>query len=133
MNRFTAGIKSVPGRLGERLSMKGTDSALVNKNSKRIWSNEDLDPVSPDRRNWGAWTFASYWLSESWGPTAWSVGSSMVAGGLLWWHALLACIVGHILGALMTVWNGRGGAVYHISFPVWMRGMLFRYMFLIKS
>lgn len=45
----------------------------------------------------------------------------MVSGGLLWYHALIACIIGHGLGAGMTVWNGRGGSVYHIGFPIWMR------------
>ena len=39
----------------------------------------------------------------------------MVAGGLLWWHALLACIFGHIIAAGLTVLNGRGGAIYHIG------------------
>jgi len=107
----------------ESLAMKETDTKLVNKHSTRVWSNEDLDPVPEERRNWTSWTFATYWLSESWGPTAWSVGSSLVAGGLLWWHALLACIVGHFIAALLTVWNGRGGSIYHIGFPVWMRGM----------
>ncbi|KAF2795242.1 hypothetical protein K505DRAFT_240319 [Melanomma pulvis-pyrius CBS 109.77] len=101
--------------------MKGTDENLKNTRSGRVWSNQDLDPVAPERRNWSAWTFAGYWISESWAPNTWSVGSSMVAGGLLWWHALLACIVGHFIAALLTVWNGRGGAVYHIGFPIWMR------------
>jgi len=95
--------------------MQDTDVNLVNSKSKHIWSNQDLDPVLPERRNWNSWTFASYWLSESWGPTSWSVGSSMVAGGLLWWHALLACIVGHFIASLLTVWNGRGGSVYHVG------------------
>jgi NCS1 family nucleobase:cation symporter-1 len=45
----------------------------------------------------------------------------MVAGGLLWWHALLATIVGHLFGATMTIINGRGGSVYHVGFPIWMR------------
>lgn len=108
-------VNRFKGAVGNALKMKDTDGNLVNKSSGRIWSNQDMDPVAPERRNWTAWTFASYWIAESWGPTAWSVGSSMVAGGLLWWHALLACIVGHFIAALLTVWNGRGGAVYHIG------------------
>jgi len=116
-------VRKLKNGVVESLAMKHTDTKLANKYSTRVWSNEDLDPVPAERRNWTSWTFASYWLSESWGPTAWSVGSSLVAGGLLWWHALLACIVGHFIAALLTVWNGRGGSVYHIGFPVWMRGM----------
>lgn len=45
----------------------------------------------------------------------------MVAGGLNWWQALIAALVGHFIGAMLTIWNGRGGSVYHIGFPVWIR------------
>lgn len=62
-----------------------------------------------------AFNFAAYWLSESWGTSAWSVGSAMVAGGLNWWHAFLAMVVGHFLASLLTTWNGRGGSMYHIG------------------
>lgn len=49
------------------------------------------------------------------GASTWSVGSSMVAGGLVWYHAMIAIIIGHLIGSLLTVWNGRGGSVYHIG------------------
>lgn len=39
----------------------------------------------------------------------------MVAGGLVWYHAMIAIIIGHLIGSLLTVWNGRGGSVYHIG------------------
>lgn len=39
----------------------------------------------------------------------------MVAGGLVWYDALIAIIIGHLIGSLLTVWNGRGGSVYHIG------------------
>jgi hypothetical protein len=114
-------VRRVGVTIGDSLRIKLTDENLGNTSSGRVWSNQDMDPVAPERRNWSAWTFAGYWISESWAPNTWSVGSSMVAGGLLWWHALLACIVGHIIAACLTVWNGRGGAIYHIGFPIWMR------------
>lgn len=34
---------------------------------------------------------------------------------------MIAIIIGHLIGSLLTVWNGRGGSVYHIGFPVWIR------------
>ncbi len=49
------------------------------------------------------------------GASTWSVGSSMVAGGLVWYDAMIAIIIGHLIGSLLTVWNGRGGSVYHIG------------------
>jgi NCS1 family nucleobase:cation symporter-1 len=39
----------------------------------------------------------------------------MVAGGLVWYDAMIAIIIGHLIGSFLTVWNGRGGSVYHIG------------------
>jgi NCS1 family nucleobase:cation symporter-1 len=108
VRRFGAGVV-------QSLKIQDTDGNLTNKNSGRVWSNRDLDPVAPERRNWNAWTFGAYWVAEAWAPNTWAVGASLVAGGLLWWHALLACIVGHLIASGLTVWNGRAGAVYHIG------------------
>ena len=49
------------------------------------------------------------------GASTWSVGSSMVAGGLVWYDAMIAIIIGHLIGSVLTVWNGRGGSIYHIG------------------
>lgn len=54
-------------------------------------------------------------LTLSIGASTWSVGSSMVAGGLVWYDAMISIIIGHLIGSLLTVWNGRGGSVYHIG------------------
>lgn len=83
--------------------------------------NEDLRPVPLEERVWKWQTFASWWISESWGASTWAVGSSLVAGGLLWWQAFLAVLVGHGIASIITVWNGRAGATYHINFPTMIR------------
>lgn len=111
-------IKRVRAGIVQSLKIEDTDGNLTNKHSNLVWSNRDLDPVAPERRNWSAWTFGAYWVSEAWAPNTWSVGASLVAGGLLWWHALLACIVGHLIASGLTVWNGRAGAIYHIGVSV---------------
>lgn len=108
-------VRRVGAGVVKSLKIENPDGNLTNKHSGRVWSNQDMDPVLPERRNWTAWTFGAYWIAEAWAPNTWSVGSSLVAGGLLWWHALLACIVGHLIASCLTVWNGRGGAVYHIG------------------
>ncbi|KAH8888119.1 hypothetical protein GQ53DRAFT_655053 [Thozetella sp. PMI_491] len=84
-------------------------------------TNADLEPVPVKNRNWNWKTYASYWLSESWGATAVSVGSAMVASGLLWWQAIVACAIAHVIGAVLTVINCRSGSTYHIPFPVVIR------------
>lgn len=78
-----ATIRGTPAAIVEAVRMKETDADLVNQFGTHRWSNEDLDPVKPERRNWTTWTFFSYWIGESWGASTWSVGSSMVAGGLV--------------------------------------------------
>ncbi|KXJ86579.1 permease for cytosine/purines, uracil, thiamine, allantoin-domain-containing protein [Microdochium bolleyi] len=85
-------------------------------------TNWDLEPVDEERRNWNWKTFGSYWLSESWAVTQFTIGSQMVVSGLLWWHALLACAIAHLFGAAFAVLNCRSGAAYHIPFPVVVRG-----------
>lgn len=68
-------------------------------------SNFDLEPVPIQNRNWNWKTYASYWVSESWGATVVAIGSAMVASGLLWWQALIACAIAHVTGAVLTVIN----------------------------
>ncbi|KUJ13929.1 uncharacterized protein LY89DRAFT_736928 [Mollisia scopiformis] len=101
---FPATVKGVPAAIVEAVRMKETDGDLVNRFGTHRWSNEDLDPVRPERRNWTAWNFFSYWIGESWGASTWSVGSSMVAGGLVWYDAMIAIIVGLLIGSFFLVW-----------------------------
>ncbi|KAH8893552.1 hypothetical protein GQ53DRAFT_644772 [Thozetella sp. PMI_491] len=84
-------------------------------------TNADLEPVPAKNRNWNWKTYASYWLAESWGVTAVSVGASMVASGLLWWQAIVACAIAHFIAGVLTVINCRSGSTYHAAFPVVIR------------
>ena len=61
-------IRRVGTSIGDALRIKPTDENLRNTSSNQVWSNQDMDPVAPERRNWSAWTFAGYWVSESWAP-----------------------------------------------------------------
>lgn len=50
-----------------------------------------------------------------------SQGSSLLAVGLIWWQALLATLVGHLLAAALVIAASYPGLEYHIAFPVAMR------------
>lgn len=80
-------------------------------------TNEDLDPVPVRNRNWNWKTYASYWLSESWGATAMSVGATMVAGGLLWWQAVVGCAIAHVIGGILTVLNCVSPSFLRLEYP----------------
>lgn len=41
--------------------------------------------------------------------------------GLLWWHILLASIVGTIICCLLVLFNARGPSRYHVGFPTFVR------------
>lgn len=113
-------ILDVKNRLRHRF-IDGLRMKHIGDHDGETLTNEDLRPVPLEERVWVWQTFASYWISESWGASTWAVGSSLVAGGLLWWHAFLAVLVGHGIASLITVWNGRSGATYHINFPTMIR------------
>lgn len=49
MDRFR---KNTTARFVDSIRMKKTDENLVNQFGTHTWSNEDLDPVAPERRNW---------------------------------------------------------------------------------
>lgn len=101
---------AIVGNAKMRLKARYVDAFKMDKGSRAsgygpALTNADLEPVHPKNRNWNWKTYASYWLSESWGATAMSVGSAMVASGLLWWQAIIGCTLAHVIGAILTVFN----------------------------
>jgi len=46
--------------------------------------NEDLAPVSPDRRTWGTYNYAALWISMSVNIPTYLLASGMIAGGMGW-------------------------------------------------
>ncbi|KAI0747193.1 NCS1 nucleoside transporter family [Daedaleopsis nitida] len=99
------------------------------------WSNEDMDPVPPEKRSWTMLNFVAYWISDAWNLTRWQLASSMLAVGLSWRQALPAIAVAHIIIGAVMVLNGTIGARLHISFPIIARssfGFWFSYFSVIS-
>jgi NCS1 family nucleobase:cation symporter-1 len=101
---------AIVSRVKSKLKMRFVDGFKMEEGAHRSgWgpalTNADLEPVPLANRNWNWKTYASYWLSESWGATAVSVGAAMVASGLTWWQAIVACAIAHVIGAVLTVIN----------------------------
>ncbi|KAH7025154.1 permease for cytosine/purines, uracil, thiamine, allantoin-domain-containing protein [Microdochium trichocladiopsis] len=114
----TAKMKMDNYKAGLRARFKMDPETVANGSRLTNW---DLEPIDEERRNWNWKTYASYWISESWSVTQFTIGAQMVVSGLLWWHALIACAVAHLFGAAFAVFNCRSGAAYHIAFPVAVR------------
>ena len=83
--------------------------------------NEDLAPVSLDRRKWGLGSFAALWISMSACIPTYMLASSLIGGGMNWWEAILTVFLGNLIVLVPMVLNAHAGTKYGIPFPVFCR------------
>jgi len=83
--------------------------------------NEDLAPVSRDRRKWGLGSFAALWISMSACIPTYMLASSLIGGGMNWWEAILTVFLGNLIVLIPMVLNAHAGTKYGIPFPVLCR------------
>ena len=83
--------------------------------------NEDLAPVSWDRRKWGLASFAALWISMSACIPTYMLGSSLIGGGMNWWQGILTVFLGNLIVLIPMVLNAHAGTHYGIPFPVFIR------------
>src|ERR1700722_11845349 len=83
--------------------------------------NEDLAPVSPERRTWGTYNYAALWISMSVNIPTYLLASGMIAGGMSWKQALFTVFLGNVLVLIPMLLNAHAGARYGIPFPVFAR------------
>lgn len=84
-------------------------------------TNEDLAPVSPEKRTWGTWNYAALWISMSLCIPTYMLASSLIGGGMNWWQAILTIFLGNTIVLIPMILNGHAGAKYGIPFPVFAR------------
>jgi NCS1 family nucleobase:cation symporter-1 len=83
--------------------------------------NEDLAPVSPERRTWGTYNYAALWISMSVNIPTYLLASGMIAGGMSWKQALFTVFFGNVLVLIPMLLNAHAGTRYGIPFPVFAR------------
>ena len=83
--------------------------------------NEDLAPVSPEKRSWNTWNYAALWISMSLCIPTYMLASSLIGGGMNWWQAILTIFLGNCIVLVPMILNGHAGAKYGIPFPVFVR------------
>ncbi|KAA8617879.1 FUI1 Cytosine uracil thiamine allantoin permease [Pyrenophora tritici-repentis] len=54
-------------------------------------------------------------------PSSYNLGASLVSTGLLWWHGMIAAVIGSFILTILVVLNSRGAVKYFIGFPVYVR------------
>ena len=97
----------------------------VNQSSK--WINKDLAPTPPEARTWSWLSLTSYWWGNAFNASQWSNGASLIAYGLNWWQALVACMIANLISSATALLLGRPGARYHIGYPVLARSVFGMY------
>lgn len=85
------------------------------------YSNDDLAPTKPSERRWHARNYAALWMGMSFSIPAYMLASSLIAGGLNWWQALLAVLIGNCIILVPMLLSSHAGTKYGIPFPVFAR------------
>src|SRR5450755_595839 len=83
--------------------------------------NQDLAPISPDRRTWGTYNYAALWIAMSVNIPTYMLASAMIAGGMNWKQAIFTVFLGNMLVLIPMLLNAHAGAEYGIPFPVFAR------------
>lgn len=66
-------------------------------------------------------SYAALWVGMSLSIPAYMLASSLLAGGLSWWQALLAVFLGNSLILIPMLLNSHAGTQYGIPFPIYVR------------
>lgn len=77
--------------------------------------------LSAADRRWRWQHFFAFYLTMTFSPSSYNLGASLVSIGLLWWHGIIAAIIGSAILTVMVVLNSRGAIKYFVGFPVYVR------------
>ena len=83
--------------------------------------NDDLAPVTAERRSWGTYNYAALWVAMSVNIPTYLLASGMIAGGMNWKQAIFTVFLGNVLVLIPMLLNAHAGARYGIPFPVFAR------------
>jgi nucleobase:cation symporter-1, NCS1 family len=83
--------------------------------------NADLAPVPQSRRTWRVGSYAALWISMSACVPTYMLASSLIAGGMNWWEAVLTIFLGNAIVLVPILLNAHAGTRYGIPFPVFCR------------
>src|SRR5436190_16110482 len=83
--------------------------------------NEDLAPVTREKRKWRVGSFAALWISMSACIPTYMLASSLIGGGMNWWQAIVTIFLGNLIVLVPMVLNAHAGTNYGIPFPVYCR------------
>ncbi|KAI6082066.1 putative allantoin permease [Hypoxylon rubiginosum] len=112
---------AIKQRVKEAFSSKDEFKKFVQTKEQGDTFNEDLLPSPPSHRTWTALHFFAYYLTQTFSPSSYNLGATLVSIGLTWWHGLIAAVIGSSILSIIVVLNSRGATRYHVGFPVYVR------------
>src|SRR5437868_550363 len=83
--------------------------------------SRDMAPTTWAERKWGMKDITALWISMSACITTYTLASSLIAGGMNWWQAVLTIFLGNTIVLIPMVLNAHAGTKYGIPFPVYCR------------
>ena len=83
--------------------------------------SRDMAPVPSAGRKWNAWDIAALWVGMAVCIPTYMLASSLIAGGMNWWQAILTIFLGNVIVLVPMVLNAHAGTKYGIPFPVFAR------------
>ena len=83
--------------------------------------NQDLAPVTAERRTWTTYNYSALWVSMSVNILTYMLAASLIQGGMNWKQAVLTVFLGNTIVLAPMLLNSHPGARYGIPFPVLAR------------
>ncbi len=85
--------------------------------------NEDLAPVSKEKKNWNWLNYTTVWMGMVHNIVAYETAGSLLSLGMNVWQALATVIVANVI-LIAAMWlNSSSGAKYGVPFPVLIRAI----------
>lgn len=89
--------------------------------------DEDLDPIPPEERTWGAIDYWAYWCSDMLAPPLAATVSSVMSLGFTARETIPIVFFGFAICSVVITLTGKMGATYNVPFPVIIRSIFGMY------
>jgi NCS1 family nucleobase:cation symporter-1 len=111
------------------ISLPSTVLALSSQELKLPLTNlnEDLDPIPPEERTWGAIDYWAYWCSDMLAPPLAATVSSVMSLGFTARETIPIVFFGFAICSVVITLTGKMGATYNVPFPVIIRSIFGMY------
>jgi NCS1 family nucleobase:cation symporter-1 len=83
--------------------------------------NEDLAPVTLERRTWTTYAYMALWIGMSVNIPSWTLAAGLIALGMDWVQAVVTVMLGNLIVLVPMLLNSHPGTKYGIPFPVFAR------------